>query len=79
MVASTIEIRLRKHGVPALSGRTAAQRQLVLQAPAPVIVTMLGYTQQQQAARTATDAGSTWSRYAPGDHTRLAEQRAHDN
>jgi hypothetical protein len=35
---------------------------------------MLGYT-QQQTARLAIEAGSTWSRYAPGDHTRLQDQR----
>jgi len=36
MTPDTIEIRLRQHDIPALRGRTAALRQLVLQAPAPV-------------------------------------------
>jgi len=58
------------HDIPALSGRTSALQQLVLQAPAPVVATMLGYT-HDHTARTATTAGSTWSRYAPGDHTQL--------
>jgi hypothetical protein len=78
MVASTIEIRLRKHGIPALSGRTAALRHLVLQAPAPVVATMLGYS-HDHAARTATTAGTAWSRYAPGDHTRLRDRRTGDS
>ncbi|WP_432850493.1 hypothetical protein ACQPXB_08065 [Amycolatopsis sp. CA-161197] len=78
MVTSTIEIRLRKHGIFALNGRTAALRQLVLQAPAPVVATMLGYS-HDHTARTATTAGTTWSRYAPGDHTRLQDRRTDDS
>jgi hypothetical protein len=74
MTPDTIERRLRRHGIPALGGRTAALRHLVLQTPAPVVARMLGYT-QQQTARLAIEAGSTWSRYAPGDHTRLQDQR----
>lgn len=67
MTPDTVERRLRLAGIPALSGRTAALRHLVLQAPAPVIATMLGY-KHQQAARVAAEAGSPWSRYAPEDH-----------
>lgn len=67
MTPDTIERRLRRAGIPALAGRTAALRHLVLQAPAPVITTMLGY-KHQQAARVAAEAGSPWSRYAPEDH-----------
>lgn len=67
MNPETIERRLRRAGIPALAGRTAALRHLVLQAPAPVIATMLGY-KHQQAARVAAEAGSPWSRYAPEDH-----------
>jgi hypothetical protein len=66
MATDTIEKRLRAHHIPVLNGRTAALRHLVLQAPAPVIARMLGYT-DQQTSRTATAAGSPWSRYAPGD------------
>ncbi|WP_165781344.1 hypothetical protein [Streptosporangium minutum] len=44
----------------------AALRHLVLQAPAPVIARMLGYT-DQQTSRIATAAGSPWNRYPPGD------------
>ncbi|MET7550996.1 hypothetical protein ACWD8L_33660 [Streptomyces sp. NPDC005133] len=50
-------------------GRTSAIRQLVLQAPAPVIAKVLGY-HDKTATRLVTEAGGTWSRYAPGDHTR---------
>ncbi len=66
MTTDTIEKRLRAHHIPVLNGRTAALRHLVLQAPAPVIARMLGYT-DQQTSRTVTAAGSPWSRYAPGD------------
>ena len=69
MNPDTIEKRLRHAGIPARGGRSAALRQLVLQAPAPVIATMLGYS-HQGAARVAAKAGSPWSRYAPGDHDR---------
>ena len=67
MTPDSIARRLHAAGIPALSGRTAALRHLVLQAPAPVIATMLGYG-HQQAARIAAEAGSPWSRYAPEDH-----------
>ncbi|WP_409491482.1 hypothetical protein [Amycolatopsis sp. cmx-11-12] len=40
--------------------------------------TMLGYT-QDHTARTATTAGTTWSRYDPGDHTRLRDRRTGDS
>ena len=60
---------LRKLGVPAQRGRTAAIRQLVLQMPAPVVAQALGY-HQASTTRIATEAGSPWSGYAPGDHTR---------
>ena len=47
MTPDTIERRLRRAGIPARGGRSAALRHLVLQAPAPVIATMLGYSHQQ--------------------------------
>ncbi|MFF5447269.1 hypothetical protein [Streptomyces sp. NPDC012888] len=43
--------------------------QLVLQALAPVIAKALGY-HDKTATRLVTEAGRTWSRYAPGDHQR---------
>ncbi|MGH3219119.1 MAG: tyrosine-type recombinase/integrase [Streptosporangiaceae bacterium] len=66
MTPDTAERRLRRAGIPALSGRASALRHLVLQAPAPVIAAMLGYG-HQQAARIGAEAGSPWSRYAPED------------
>jgi hypothetical protein len=41
--SDTLELRLRHLGFPAQRGRTAAIRHLVLQAPVPVIASMLGY------------------------------------
>jgi hypothetical protein len=38
-------------------------------APAPVIAKALGY-HDTTAPRLVTEAGGTWTRYAPGDHTR---------
>jgi hypothetical protein len=69
MTPDSIERRLHLAGISARNGRTGALRQLVLQAPAPVIATTLGYT-HQQAARVSAEAGSPWSRYAPGDPER---------
>lgn len=75
MTPATIEGRLRRHGIPGLNGRTAALRQLVLQTPAPVVARMLSYT-HQQTARVAAEAGSPWSRYAPGDNHTQRQPRA---
>lgn len=69
MTPEAIERRLRQHGIPGLRGRTAALRQLVLQAPAPVVAKMLGYN-PDHTARLVAEAGGTWSRYAAGDHAR---------
>lgn len=57
---------LRQYGVTVQAGRTAALRQLVLQAPAPVIASMLGYHNTHTAWLVA-EVGGTWNRYAPGD------------
>ncbi|MGW3473342.1 hypothetical protein ACWDKQ_33910 [Saccharopolyspora sp. NPDC000995] len=64
MTTDTVERRLRRHGIRTLTGHTAALRQLVLQAPAPVVARMLGYT-LDHAARLATEASGAWARYAP--------------
>ncbi len=65
----SLQVHLREIGVPPQRGRTSAIRQLVLQAPAPVIAKALGY-HDKTATRLGTEAGGTWSRYAPGDHQR---------
>jgi hypothetical protein len=56
-------------GIPAQATRVAALRQLVLQAPAPVVADALGF-HNKHVARVWTDAGGTWKTYAPGDHGR---------
>jgi hypothetical protein len=67
--ASHLSQLVRDLGVPALAGRTAALRQLVLQVPAPVVAQALGY-HHNTTTRVATEAGTPWSRYATGDHSR---------
>ena len=67
---TSLRLRLRNLDLPNLDGRSAAIRQLVLQAPAPVIAGMLGY-HPNTAERMAAEAGATWKRYAPGDHAKL--------
>ena len=64
---NTLTQLIRDLGIPGLAGRTAALRQLVLQAPAPVVAQALGYN-HSTTTRVATEAGTPWSRYAAGDH-----------
>lgn len=63
----TLWTTLRQFGIPATAARTAALRDLVHQAPVPVIAQALGYG-HLAAHRHATQAGQTWARYARGDH-----------
>ncbi|MEU3369349.1 hypothetical protein ABZ734_02475 [Streptomyces sp. NPDC006660] len=70
--SGSIAALARNHGVigvPPQSGRAFAIRQLVLQAPAPVVATALGY-HDRAAIRLLTEAGGIWSRFAPGDRSR---------
>jgi hypothetical protein len=69
MHPTTLRLRLTAAGIPNITGRTAALRQLLLQAPAPVIASMLGY-HPTSAERRATAAGATWKNYAPGNYAR---------
>jgi hypothetical protein len=62
-------------GIPTTAGRAAAIRQHVLEMPAPVVADALGY-HQVTAARLAAQAGNTWNRYAPGDHSRSPSSRS---
>jgi len=66
---ATIFTLLRDLGFPMRTARISALRQLVLQAPAPVIAEALGFhhttTQRQRA-----NAAGTWAHYAAGSHTR---------
>jgi integrase len=65
---ATVFTQLRGLGFPMRTARISALRQLVLQAPAPVIAEALGFhyttTERQHA-----NAGATWNRYPAGDHT----------
>jgi hypothetical protein len=65
-------------GIPTTTGRTSAIRQHVLDMPAPVVADALGY-HHVTTTRLAAQAGATWSRYAPGDHTRSSSRRTHDS
>jgi hypothetical protein len=69
MDPTTLGMRLSAAGIPTLQGRTAALRQLVLQAPPSIVAGMLGYHSVHTQA-VATQTGGTWKTYAPGDHTR---------
>lgn len=65
--AGTIREHLRLAGFAAGTARVSALRQLVLQAPAPVIANSLGF-HHKTTTRIAADAGGSWTHYAPSDH-----------
>jgi hypothetical protein len=60
---TTLRLRLQKLGIPNLNARTRAIRELLLQAPAPVVATMLNYN-NQRATRIAAETGATYKTYA---------------
>ncbi|MGP3965686.1 hypothetical protein ACTWPT_58065 [Nonomuraea sp. 3N208] len=64
----TLREHLRLAGFLTGTARPAALRQLVLQAPAPIIARALGF-HDKTTTRVAADAGGTWNRYAPNDHS----------
>ncbi|MGO8891690.1 MAG: hypothetical protein ACLQB1_18620 [Streptosporangiaceae bacterium] len=68
LAAGTMLAHLRALGFPTGPARLSALRQLVLQAPAPVIARSLGF-HDNTTTRLAAEAGKTWNQYAPGDHT----------
>jgi hypothetical protein len=70
MHTTSLRLRLRNLGLPHLDGRTTTIRELLREAPAPVVAGMLGYHPVTTEAM-AAEVGTTWSRYAAGDHTRL--------
>jgi hypothetical protein len=57
----TLHKRLQNLGFPIKEARITALRQLVLQAPAPVVADALGF-HPTTATRQVTNAGGTWSR-----------------
>ena len=66
---STLSPLVQALGVPSIAGRVAAIRQHVLDMPAPIVATALGY-HHVTTTRLAAEAGTTGSNYAPGDHGR---------
>jgi integrase len=65
----TVHTRLRDLGFPTRTARISALRELVLQAPAPVIAQALGF-HHTTTHRQAVNAGTTWARYTrPGGPT----------
>lgn len=69
MEANTIRKRLALGSIPNLHARTSALRQLVLQAPAPVVAGMFEL-HPLHAASSPDRGGARWRRYAAGDHSR---------
>jgi hypothetical protein len=63
---------LRQLGIPTSSARTAAIPQHVMDMPAPAVADALSY-HPTTTAKIATQIGVTWSRYAPGDHTKTGD------
>lgn len=57
--------RLRRLGIDLLGARNAALRQLVTEAPAPVVGELLGYS-HQVVERHAADAAAPYTRYVRG-------------
>jgi hypothetical protein len=59
---------IRSIGIPGTAVRTSALRQLVLQAPAPVIAQALGF-HTKTTTRVVAQAGGTWNRYTFSNQT----------
>jgi hypothetical protein len=62
---TTVLKRLRRLGFPIREARISSLRQLVLQAPAPIVADALGF-HQTTTARQVVNAGATGSRYTAG-------------
>lgn len=62
-------------GKPNVFARTAALRQLVPEAPAPVVAGMIGIY-QVHGAFLAEQAGTDWGRYAPGVRSRNLDRNS---
>jgi hypothetical protein len=70
MHPETLAGLVNKLGIPTTPSRTAAIHQHVLEMPEPVVADALGY-HHVITTKIATQAGATWNRYAPGDHSAL--------
>ncbi len=78
MNADRLGALVNELGIPTIAGRSAAIRQQVLEMPAPVVADALGY-HPVTTAKLAAQAGNTWNRYAPGDHSRPRSPRTGDS
>lgn len=65
----TLHRWLRQLEFPLVEARVCALRQLVLQAPAPVIADALGF-HQTTTTRQRAHAGAIWNRYPASRHRR---------
>jgi hypothetical protein len=63
----TVFTLLRNRGFPMRTARISGLRQLVLQAPAPVVAEALGFHHTTTQRQRANPAGS-WARYPRADH-----------
>ena len=72
MHPTTLAALVHTLGVPTRTARTAAIRQHILDMPAAVVADALRY-HPVTTAKIDTQIGVTWSRYAPGDHTRTGD------
>ncbi|WP_326821458.1 hypothetical protein [Streptosporangium sp. NBC_01756] len=74
--------QITQMGVPTTAARGAALRQHLQDSPAPIVADALGF-HPVTAAKLAAETGTTYSRYAPGDHTRsprpLPQRRTDDS
>ncbi|GAA5772773.1 hypothetical protein [Streptosporangium roseum] len=66
--------QIRQLGVPTLPARGSALRQHVQDSPVPIVADTLGFP-PATLAKLADKTGITYSRYAPGDHTRSSPPR----
>ncbi|WP_202798798.1 hypothetical protein [Saccharopolyspora spinosa] len=65
-------------GIPAAASRGAAIRQHLQNMPAPIVADALGY-HPVTTTRLANQIGTTWSQYAPGDHSPLQPRGTRDS
>lgn len=71
---TSIRLRLTTLGIPNMSGRSRALREMLLQAPPAVVASMLGFN-ADKAETIAAETGATWKRYAAGTHERTRRPR----
>ncbi|MCW2917597.1 MAG: hypothetical protein JWN52_5665, partial [Actinomycetia bacterium] len=74
--------QITRMGVPTIAARGAALRQHIQDSPVPIVADALGY-HPVTMAKLAAETGTTYNRYAPGDHTQsprpLPKRRTDDS